>query len=218
MHFSGKVSVVSVLFFLLSQTHAAIDVNALVKVSASNSAKCIEYYRYQNALYCSTTVQDTKPKDPHLKEYETLSIAFDQRPWKMAWGKKTDVVTTLEYIPADDDINQWQELVTSQFFPGLQNKITPTEFARFMIQQLKEAGYSADTKIIKDTADQAILEFSIKTPANQQQNELQMITRDKNGLYVLHYVVKKVDMGKDERMKWLKILENAQVISNGVVE
>ncbi|WP_199739184.1 hypothetical protein [Legionella qingyii] len=61
----------------------------------------MRYYLYKDVLYCNSTT-DYEPIDPQIKNYEKLKIAFDERPWQMAWGNKNSIGTTIEYIPAGD--------------------------------------------------------------------------------------------------------------------
>lgn len=202
------------MFASISIEASTLNPANLVKVSPSNDAKCVEYYTYQGELYCSTTAQNSQPIDPHIKQYEKLTIVFDDRPWQLGWGKKeTDSTTTLEYVPMGENIDHWNELITSQFFPGLQEKVSPRQFADMFAQQLKEGGYKPIVTILEDTPDQVIVEFRIEQPKNQAQDELQMITVDNKGLYLLHYVIKKADMGQENRKKWFNNLKNS-VIKN----
>lgn len=199
----------SLLFSQIS--HAALDPDSLIKVNSDTKEKCVEYYNYDGEMYCSTTPQSSKPADPVVKDYEKLKITFDDRPWKIGWGEKNDIIQTVEYVTGDDTVDNWHELITSQFLPGAQNKVTPKEWALNAIQQIKDMGFNPVVKFIKDTPDQVIYEWRIVEPAAHQQDELQMITKDDNGLYVLHYVVKKPDMGEEERSKWIKNLENSVI-------
>lgn len=134
---------------------------------------------------------------------------FDDRLWQAAWGNKTDDIVTIEYIPANDDINNWNELITSQFAPGLQDKVSPLQFSAGIIQSIKQSGFNPEVTYYEKSPDRVIFEFRITEPANALQDELQMISKGKDGLYLLHYVIKKPDMGKAEREKWLQNLKNS---------
>lgn len=202
------------LFSLLCANAYAIDTTSLVKVTSDNDAKCVEYYTYQGEMYCSTKAQSTNSVDPSIKKYERLNIQFDDRPWQLAWGKKSPESTTVEYVPNGADINQWNELITSQVFPGLQEKVTLKQFAELFIQRLKNLGYEPTVTFIEDNKNRVIFEFRIKEPENQVQDELQMVTKDNNNLYVLHYTIKKADMGQKEREKWVKNLKGSSIKKN----
>jgi hypothetical protein len=192
-------------------SYANVDPSKLVKVTPETNPDCVEYFNYKDAMYCSTTPLASAAVDPHLNEYEKQNIVFDERPWQAAWGKKTPIITTIEYVPLGDDVEKWHELITSEFIPGLQDKATPKEFALASIQGIKEAGFNPIVTFIKDTPTQVVLEFRIESPTNAIQDELQVINKGKDGLYVLHYVIKQADMGKKNRDKWLAILEKATV-------
>ena len=187
----------------------------LVKVTSANNARCVEYVNYKGEMYCSTQALGKTPVDPQVKDYETQQIAFDERPWQAAWGKNTPMIVTVEYVVLGDNIDAWHELITSQFMPGIQNKVTPKQFAEFSLERLKQAGFNPLVTFHKDTQDQVLYEFRIESPASQTQDELQLITRGKNGLYSLHYVIKKADMGEENRKKWLALLLSSRLKVNG---
>lgn len=197
-------------FFFNAQ--AAVDPSSLVKVTKDNNPQCIEFYTFKGDLYCNTNPSTASSVvDPQIKDYEKQVILFDDRPWQAIWGKQTDEITTVEYVPAGNNIEKWHELVTSQFIPGLQNKATPKLYADAMIQQLKDSGFKPIVSIVKDTPDQVIFEFRIVAPDNLKQDELQIITKGKDGFYVLHYVIKEADMGQKNREAWLRNLQNSKI-------
>ncbi|HHF7343927.1 TPA: hypothetical protein ACPSKB_000326 [Legionella feeleii] len=198
-----------VMFFLLT-AQAEIDPSKLIKVTNDNNPNCVEYYNYKGEIYCSITAQDVAPMNPQIKNYETQKITFDNRPWKVVFGKKTEEITVVEYVPADDNIEHWQELVTSQFIPGLQTRITMKQYIDSIINNLKESGFKPIVTIIEETPDQALFEFRIDSPSNMQQDELQFVTKGNDGFYILHYVIRKADMGKPNRNKWIGLLKKTK--------
>lgn len=192
---------------------ASINPSDLIKVDGQSKARCVEYYSYKGEPYCSTKPLDTKPVDPAIKEYETQNIVFDGRPWQAAWGKKTPQLVTVEYVPMGEDINNWNELVTSQFFPGLQNKTTPKDFADLVIKSMKDGGYKPTVIFFKIQPDMTFFEFKIDEPESQAQDELQVIRKGKDGFYVLHYVIRNSDMGTINRRLWVENLLNSSIKS-----
>lgn len=191
-------------------TGAPFSLDNLVKVTPKNDTQCTQYYLYKGVLYCNSATTDSQPVDPQIRHSEKLNIVFDDRPWQMAWGNKTSIGTTIEYIPAGDDINHWHELVTSQFFPGLQKKTSLKQFANTLVENLKALGYQPIVEYLEDTEDRVILEIRIEQPQNQVQDELEMLIKDNNGIYLVHYVIKKADMGKENREKWVQNLKNTE--------
>ncbi|KTD41736.1 hypothetical protein [Legionella parisiensis] len=196
-------------------TGAPFSLDNLVKVTPESDTQCVQYYLYKGVLYCDATKTDTQTVDPKVKNSEKLKIVFDDRPWLMAWGNKNTIGTTIEYIPAGDDINHWNELVTSQFFPGLQKKMTLKQFANTMVENIKSLGYEPIVNYLEDTQDRVILEIRIEKPQNQVQDELEMFLKDEQGIYILHYVTKKADMEKENRDKWLQNLKNSGKLKTG---
>lgn len=207
-NFILRTGLVCILFLMQATAQ-----NNFIKVSPTTDPKCVTYYQYKGELYCTTTAEEnSQPVDSHLKEYEKLKIKFDERPWQIAWGKiEQDGTSSIEYIPKGENINNWHELITSQFFPDLQQKITPKRFAELFQQQYIDAGYKPVVTFLEDSPNQVIVEFRINQPKNQIYDEMQMLTQDDKGLYILHYVVKKADMGTKEREKWFKNLKDSSI-------
>jgi hypothetical protein len=192
---------------------SAINPSDLIKVTHENEQSCVEYYNYQGEMYCSTKALAPQAVDPAIKSYETQHIVFDHRPWEAAWGKKTDDIQIVEYVPMGENINHWHELVTSQFFQGIQDKVTPKEFADGFINRLKNLGFNPTITFISETPTTVIFEFQIGSPQSQIQDELQKITKGKDGIYVLHYVIKKQDMGPEARKLWVRNLSGSTIKS-----
>ncbi|AMP89180.1 hypothetical protein [Legionella pneumophila] len=180
----------------------------LIKVNKENNPKCVEFVTYKEELYCSIVPLADSSVDSQVINYEKQMVRFDDRPWKIAWGKKTDKVVTVEYIPVGDDINNWKELITTQFMPGLTN-MTPAQFGNEFLYNLDKSGVKYTVNVIEEKPDLLIFEFKVQEPANLQQDEILKITKGKDGIYVLHYAIKESDMTKENRDKWVKNLKNS---------
>ncbi|MGX8786383.1 hypothetical protein ACV3VT_12885 [Legionella pneumophila] len=180
----------------------------LIKVNKENNPKCVEFVTYKGELYCSIVPLTDSSFDSQVINYEKQIVRFDDRPWKIAWGKKTDKVVTVEYIPVGDDINNWKELITTQFMPGLTN-MTPAQFGNEFLYNLNKSGVKYIVNVIEEKPELLIFEFKVQEPVNLQQDEILKITKGKDGIYVLHYAIKKSDMTKENRDKWIKNLKNS---------
>lgn len=198
------------LFLFSPSLQAADNAADLIKVTADTNPKCVTYYLYQGAMYCSTksSHMDT-PINPDIMNYEKQTVVFDHRAWKAALGKKDDTGMTVEYVPMGEDIENWHELITSQYFPGIQNVTTPMQFATTLIENIKKAGFAPIIKFYEKTDDQVIFEFRIESPNNEVQDEIQKVTKGKDGLYVLHYAIKVPDMDQKTRTLWLSNLKKS---------
>lgn len=180
----------------------------LIKVNKESNPKCVEFVTYKGELYCSLAALDKTPVDPLINSYEKQKVVFDGRPWKAAWGKNSKEISTVEYIPVGDDINNWKELVTTQYIPGLVN-ITPEQFGEHVLDQLHKQGVVFSVKAIENEPNQLIFEFKVSQPVNLQQDELQKIVKGKDGIYILHYAIKQADMSEENRQKWINNMKKS---------
>lgn len=188
-----------------------------VEVTVENKARCIEFYEYNSKTYCNTekateTVPEGKPED-----YERWKVVFDNRVWKPGWGKNTEAITTVEYVVGEETVENWRELITTQFIPGLQNKVTVEDFISRMMASMIKQGYNPDWKIIRPAIDtipspkDMMFEFKLKDPESEAQHEIQRIVADDHGLYILHYVKRVPELTPKNREKWIGLLEKAEI-------
>ena len=201
-----------IMFCLLATrgVNAAIDPADLVLVTPESKSKCVEYYNFKDTMYCSTKPLSAAAS-AQTTDIEKQKIVFDDRQWQSAWSKNSDGEITIEYVPKGDDINNWHELITSQVFPDLPRKVTPKEFALTVIKGIENSGFKPVVKFIVDTPRQVIFEYQISTPENQVQDELQMVTKGDDAMYILHYVIKTNDMGNKSRDQWVQRLLQSQI-------
>jgi hypothetical protein len=180
----------------------------LVKVTKENNPKCVEFVSYKGEMYCSLTPLNNAPVDPEILSYEKQNVQFDKRPWKAVWGQKTNAIATVEYIPVGDNIDEWKELVTTQFIPGFQD-VTPAQFKKGFTANLDKSGITYTVNTIEEKPGELMFEFKVTVPVNLQQDEIQKIVQGKDGLYILHYAIKKADMSKENRQKWINNLQKS---------
>jgi hypothetical protein len=181
----------------------------LIKVTNENNPKCVEYVLYKGEIYCSLVTMGKTPVDPKILGYEKQNIIFDDRAWKAGWGKNTKEISTVEYIPVQDNIDHWNELITTQFIPH--TTTTPSHYADKFIDNLNKSGITSTFSVIENKGNQLIFEFKVDKPVNLQQDEIQKVVTEKNGMYILHYVMKQHDMGEKNRQKWIGNMKKSSV-------
>lgn len=204
---------VGVFFLFVRCAFAVSGVSSLppdaVKVTAKNNPDCIVYLTHKGTLYCTLATIKTSPIAPgELLSYEKQNLVFDHRAWHPVWGEHKDSITSIEYLPVGKSIDKWQELITSQFVPESTN-VSAVEFGNRFLKDLKKTGVIYSVHIIEKHPKLFIFEFRVKQPHNLQQDELQKITKGDDGLYIVHYAVKKADMGVESRARWLKNLKSS---------
>lgn len=179
-------------------------------VKPSKNTKCIQYLKINGEGYC-TTVSIKELEQPNVESpKERISFIFDDRKWKKTWWNCDEFSCGIEYILEDDDINNWKELVTTQF-TKTSNVPIDLYYTKFVegisaFQPKEKIKYN----VIKKSQGDILFEFQITNPSNIQ-DELHRAISTKYGLYIFRYTVKKPDMGNELRAKWIKIISNASI-------
>lgn len=141
------------------------------------------------------------------------TLKFNDQEWKLGYNHEDSDVALAEYVTRGENVNNWTELLTIQKFNfTIKKEVTPSAFADIEISQFKSQGYTVVTAITDANAQEAIFEFRVQAPKAEQQDEIQRIIKTADDkLIVLHYVVKKADMGDAERKKWIANLKSIDV-------
>lgn len=197
--------------FMVMSSHASLNPDGLIKVTPQTKPQCVEYYIYANSIYCSNKVLQKTAVDPELYRSEKQQLHFDDRVWQAVWGKKSSDMTTIEYIPAGDSINNWHELVTTHFIADPQNTMDIASYYKSFVNNLEQTGLKPEMIIHEQHPDMMIFEFKINSPTELIQDELQKVSKHKDGIYVIHYVIKEKDMGDKNRALWIKNLQDSSI-------
>lgn len=172
-------------------------------ISVSSFAQSTQTDSTQTNTTQTDTVQNNFPK----------TLDLDNRQWTLANHQENEDVQLAEYVTNGEDIDNWNELVTFQNFKfAVKKDLTPSMFANVEMDELKKQNYTITFKNVEANDQEAIIEFRVTAPADKQQDEIQriIITPD-HRLIVLHYVIKKADMGETARNNWVNILKNIDV-------
>lgn len=138
---------------------------------------------------------------------EVLPTDFDGRDWVPGWQNKNADCYTLELVPQGQTVENWQEIVTLQFFPELQSNATPHQMMDVFLSRMQK--YGAVSKVISETKDGIIFEWEIKQPPQLAQYELDKIAVGQKGLHFLHYATKNPNQKHEI---WLKNFQNAKIM------
>lgn len=139
----------------------------------------------------------------------TPSLSLGGKEWRLRYKAETNETKILEFVTNSETINKWTELVTFQKFKyKFPKTVTPMSFADKEIANIKEKGYKYTYTSFDSSPLEATIEFRILAPLDQQQDEIQRIIKTpEDELIVLHYAIKKNDMGDMERTKWVGALK-----------
>ena len=137
---------------------------------------------------------------------------FDQRQWKLGFAKQTKTDSIQEYILKADKIENWSELVTIQFFPGLQKRMDLATFANTTRKSITHICPEVTWETIANTQNESIWFFAIKDCKGQQdQSEIARVVVTNDGIHVFHYAVKQLAMSASKKQEWLKNLRAIQI-------
>ena len=138
---------------------------------------------------------------------------FDDRPWKLGWsGNKGDMVFE-EYVLDGETVENWSELVTIQFFPGLDEQTNPDIFEGSQKRDLSLVCPSIQWESLYQSGNERIWKWSIKGCQGQpDQSEIARLLKSDEGFHIWHYAIKKSPMPPEQEKVWLEKLKAIVVI------
>jgi len=143
---------------------------------------------------------------------EKPQLTFDGRVWNIGYQASNFQGSIIEYVLNDESINNWTELVTIQTFLGLQKNASAQAFADQTKEKLKQQCPDLKWIILKQTEDDVMYEWSIKNcPADKDQHEIARIIKGQYGMYIFHYVTKKMPIDPKIRNEWIKLIKSATI-------
>jgi hypothetical protein len=182
-------------------------------ISPKNPQRCVEYYVQDGKEACNTHVTQVSPDLRAALPVLPIAPVFDGRHWKLNWWNQQTDRPMMEYGLNDEPVGAWTELVTTQFYPGLQRKATPQQFMSLMIDEMRRQGFQPQVNIISSTPGALIYEFIITGKPSEDQHEIQRIWSSANGMYVIHYASRPT-MSEASRKQWIGLLAKAKPLRN----
>ena len=141
-------------------------------------------------------------------------LSLGGQTWTLGYNDEDANTHLGEYVTNGENVNNWTQLVTLQKFKFMFPKdMTPAMFAEKEMEPLtKNPNYKFTFHIIEANAQEAIMEFNVEKPLSEQQDEIQRIIKTADDrLIILHYVIKKLDMGKEARDTWISALKSIKL-------
>lgn len=162
------------------------------------------------ALLLATGLSQSVVSASEWTESIKVNFALDDKQWDLGWSNKSEDVYILEFVPKGQTVENWKELITFEFYPGLQKKINCSQFANGFLQRLTTDEPKVRVMSYLDKPDNAIFEWVLNGSAkNADQDELDRCIFGKQGLHMVHYVKKTKSLSLAERTKWRKFLDSA---------
>ncbi len=184
----------------------------LIKVTKNNKANCVEYYIVKGTMYCTNKAfQSAQPVIPaNNVASERQQLTFDSREWVAAWQQHSSSVTAVEYVVKGDNINSWEELITTQWMPNLQRKMSARQLAVLTLNGYKKRNESVRINNLDSTSSKDItFEIAILLPKAEIVHEVHRIYEALDGIYSVIYAKRTRDMGDKQRDAWAARLKQA---------
>ncbi len=147
-----------------------------------------------------------------------ISPVFDDRKWELGWSQygssdnKMDNPVFDEYVLKGENVDNWSELVTIQFFPGLNRKVSIENYANDFKESINKICPNTVWSSDKSKKDEIILYFSIKNCSSQNnQSEILRIVNTDDDICVFHYAIKIAPMPESNKKTWTKNLQAIKV-------
>lgn len=146
---------------------------------------------------------------------EKAAPVFDGRPWKLGWSQNERGVVIEEYVLDGETVENWSELVTIQFFPGLNKKTNPDVFEAMQKMNLSYICPTIKWESLYQSQDERIWKWSISgSPGQEDQSEIARLKRTDEGFHLWHYAVKKSPIPPEQEKLWLDKLKTIEVIKS----
>lgn len=153
---------------------------------------------------------------PAARAQETVQAAFDDREWKLGFENYNQEKKAMikEFVPEGQTVDTWDELVTLQFFEGLQNKITVAQFLQKMQAGIQNACPGVNWRILSSKDNEAVYQWSIRGCKGQpDQTEIARVFAGHEGMHVWHYAVKDPDLAPQKKKEWIDRLNQFRLKS-----
>lgn len=154
---------------------------------------------------------------PAPRVVEEVSIPFadaSDQQWVVAYADRNPYESVVQYVPAGQSIDRWQEMVLVHGFHGLENSSSP----KILMGEL-EAKYRRDcrdvqwTPIESGAADAAYEVVHSGCTEDQPTFEIGRFTVSDAYLYQVRYRTKASSMSPVDRDRWMRALAQAGVVS-----
>lgn len=178
------------------------------------------------SLLCSLTLSadintNAVLKDKGLVDQEGVNIPISNDELKNKWkvgfyDVKKGSPTLIEWVPANEDISKWSQLIQFQFFSFENNGLNPfnaEQFTQNFFKILKEQFPNIQTKIVEQSDNSVLLEWNLPSESNGEppQIELARIISTKNGLHRIAFTIKGTTIDSKTKEEWINRLKNITI-------
>lgn len=164
--------------------------------------------------------QQNSGKLQYEEKFE-FSLPKDLAPadWKMVHRYAPDAGTfVIEYIPSNQTLSNWSEMVTLQYFSYrfLKSDSKPVHQWVNRIKDSLEKEYgNVNWKVLDKTSNSMTVEwkFPFGLGGNPPEYDIMKFVTTDKGLHQISYASKVKNLDPERRQKWVDFIINAQVVN-----
>lgn len=145
---------------------------------------------------------------------ETPHLSTDQRDWKIILNNVNPEKKAIlqHYAPDGQTTDNWKELLTVQFYPGMQKNMDLDNFLKTIQSRLLTACPNLKWYVHSFSGQSASYEWSVDSCKGQpDQTEVARLYLGKEGLHIWHYSNKDAHLPEAKKQEWLDRLNRITV-------
>ena len=137
------------------------------------------------------------------------AIDFDDRKWTAGLKSTGEHTRMTQYAPEGESVENWSELVTTEFFPGLIGDAASLEKGVTRTKKTYlERCPSLKFKELGPAGQDILYEWEVSgCKGFDDQTEFARVVLGKEGFRSIHYAVKKTGLPEAEKEKWRNLLK-----------
>lgn len=148
---------------------------------------------------------------------EMAKPVFDNRKWELAWSQNPGAAGTGstvfdEYVLKGENVDHWSELVTIQFFPGLNKDVTLEVFEAQNKWGLVQICPTIQWQSLSQSQNERMWAWAAKDcPGVENQSEIARVVKTNEGIHMFHYAIKKSPMPAPVEKIWTQNLKTISI-------
>jgi hypothetical protein len=141
---------------------------------------------------------------------EDWDVTFLGTEWELGNSFQDNLLRISEYVPRDQSVQNWKELVTCQFIATRLE--SSTRFMELNLQDLSRAVDGFQSNVIEDNGLESLYEWwhpnSGKWPAEHQ---ITLAIYRPNGFHLFYYATKNVPIDPKKREHWIEQMKTVKL-------
>lgn len=132
--------------------------------------------------------------------------------WRLGWLRNEKADVFREYIVDEKDPTNRSELMTTQFYAGLQNKTSPEKFEAQVKKDLLQACPGAKWTSVSHKKNERLWSWSVAgCPGEADRSELARLVSAEKGMHIFRYSAIGAPMPEAKKKAWLKKLGGIKI-------